>query len=574
MSKMGSERQVTVDPAISPYNWQEVRPGVFQTLNPNTGKPFGQEFSKQPDGRLVPMPQKRSMFQGVMDAYQENIGQPFVRSTPGQMLAGFLGVQSQGTNPEAYQFGQGASMVPGLGAPAGIFKAAAQLPNMIDAGQAGLGLIFGSKALKNGVTAKDAITAEQLMKNGATPNQIFQAGQGLFKGPDGNWRRMTSDIAMEDKFIKRIDEIGGGTILSGDYSLPALYENKALFEAYPQLKDVKVTFDPTLPANKHGSFSPQTKTLTLNPNKPAQTMHETLVHEIQHGIQGMEGWQQGGNAFAMLPENAKMASSKADEALMKIKDRMATVSQETGIPREKISAAARFFAAKKVGANPSREEINAAAELANAPQSVKAIIEDSTHYANIQNKLFEYKDDAYRHYTKLQGEAEAREVERQLQAERARRGLTNPNSRYDNLHFTDLIKKGDMTSNGVEVNWSESKDWLLRQQHTRGKGNVRLTGSEDLSNVDWNNIPVNREFNTGPGRDVGLSIRPFKRSVTLPDGSVIQGYNDPKGTIVYGYDKNGKFTMPVDTLKQMFKNNNEPDLFDSGLENPFLKGIR
>lgn len=456
MSKMGSERQVTIDPSVSVTDWKEVRPGVFQTIHPGTNKPFGQEFIKQPDGRLVPTPQKRSMFQGLFDSYQENIGQPFVRSTPGQMLAGFLGVESQGTNPEAYQFGQGASMVPGLGAPAGIFKAAAQIPNMIDVGQTGLGLIFGAKALKNGVTAKDAITAEQLLKNGVPPNQIFQAGQGLFKGPDGSWRRMTNDFPFEKSFTRNIESLKSADILHGDYELQQLYTNSALFDAYPELRKVKVTFDPTMAAHQEGSFNPITKTLRLNPSKDPKSMHETFVHEMQHYIQGKEGWQQGGNSFSMLPENAKQATAHAETALAKIKDRMQIASEKYNIPRAEIAAAARYQAAKKIGATPTKEELDAFRKLSNAPAEIQSIMKDSVSYADIQSQLGEYRDTAYKHYRNLQGEAEAREVERQLKLVREGGSLQNPNGKYDNLRFDDLIKRGDKTSYGVDIDWKET----------------------------------------------------------------------------------------------------------------------
>jgi hypothetical protein len=395
----------------------------------------------------------------INDAYQQYIGQPFVRSAPGQMAAGFLGVPSQGTSPDAYKTGEGLGMLPGLNAPKGAFqvavKAAANAPEIVDAGKTGLGLIFGSNALKHGVKASDAITAERLMKNGMTEKELFQQSKGMFQGPDGLWRRMTSDLAYEKPFVDTIRQLERSNNLNGDFSLGQLYTNKELFEAYPDLSKIKVTFDWNMQSNKHGSYSPSTKTLRLNPNSKPTDMYETLIHEIQHGIQTKEKWQQGGNPFSMLPPNVQRATGHAEAAKAKILDRVTDVSKRHGIPRDDIINATRFVALSKAGIDTTPQMKDAHARLSGivGADDLKEVIKDYASYGDIQAKTAKHTEAAFGDYKKLQGEAEAREVERQLQSERGRPGLNAPSGKYDNMYFGSLLKRGDTSSQGVDIDW-------------------------------------------------------------------------------------------------------------------------
>ena len=398
----------------------------------------------------------------INDAYQQYIGQPFVRSAPGQMAAGFLGVPSQNTSPDAYKTGEGLGMLPGLNAPKGAFqvaaKAAANAPELLEAGKTGLGLIFGANALKHGVKPSDAITAERLMKNGMTEKELFNQSNGLFQGPDGLWRRMTSDLAHEKPFIDTIRQLDRSNSLNGDFSLGQLYTNKQLFEAYPELSKVKVTFDWNMKSNQHGSYSPSTKTLKLNPNSKPSEMYETLIHEIQHGIQTQEKWQQGGNAFSMLPENVQRAVGHAEAAKAKILERVVDVSKRHNIPRDDIINATRFVALSNTGIDTTPAMKDAHARLMGivGANDLKEVIKDYARYGDIQAKTASHSEKAFMDYKKLQGEAEAREVERQLQSERGRPGLNAPSGKYDNTYFGSLIKKGDKTSAGVDVHWKDN----------------------------------------------------------------------------------------------------------------------
>ncbi len=70
-----------------------------------------------------------------------------------------------------------------------------------------------------------------------------------------------------------------------------------LFDAYPELKEMKVDGGET---QANGSFSPSTRTISLNKSLFADPdkLRSTLLHEIQHAIQDIEGFAAGSNAAA------------------------------------------------------------------------------------------------------------------------------------------------------------------------------------------------------------------------------------------------------------------------------------
>lgn len=122
-----------------------------------------------------------------------------------------------------------------------------------------------------------AVDAE---KQGFNAQEIFKS-TGFFKGADGQWR-----FEIDDSGAKYFPEkLAGGQKLLSD-----VLSHKELFEAYPELKFVKVRVSPNL--GKGAQYSESIKLLELGPG--AVKDKGILVHEIQHAIQGVEGTARGG----------------------------------------------------------------------------------------------------------------------------------------------------------------------------------------------------------------------------------------------------------------------------------------
>ncbi len=82
-----------------------------------------------------------------------------------------------------------------------------------------------------------------------------------------------------------------------------------LFDAYPELKEMKVDGGET---QANGSFSPSTRTISLNKSLFADPdkLRSTLLHEIQHAIQDIEGFAKGSNAAAAGTKARRIAAAK------------------------------------------------------------------------------------------------------------------------------------------------------------------------------------------------------------------------------------------------------------------------
>lgn len=75
-------------------------------------------------------------------------------------------------------------------------------------------------------------------------------------------------------------------------------ENDELFNAYPDLKRVKMVFTDQMPANVGGSYNEREHTIVVNTNYVGD-IASVLAHEVQHAIQHIEGFARGGSVERM-----------------------------------------------------------------------------------------------------------------------------------------------------------------------------------------------------------------------------------------------------------------------------------
>ncbi len=176
-----------------------------------------------------------------------------------------------------------------------------------------------SKTADNSLLAQ----AEHLLDTGVDSETVRQE-TGWYKGYDGQWRYEIDDSTFEfhpdgqftnpdvlryrelqKKFVngeitenefkemQSLTKVLEGVKITPD-TLGDVVSHKELFEAYPQLKNVKFTYN-TLDKKTLGSYSPSNKTITLNNNLIGdnEAIKNTLIHEIQHAIQDIEGFAQG-----------------------------------------------------------------------------------------------------------------------------------------------------------------------------------------------------------------------------------------------------------------------------------------
>ena len=173
-------------------------------------------------------------------------------------------------------------------------------------------------------------TAQEMEKDGADTETIRQK-TGWFHGADGKWRWEIDDSGMEfrrdgdaqllnepeyrrlqeltDKWAKSFEEDGTPLSASEEAEMTELQEKYSdmvwdekyllrdflkhdkLFKEYPYLNRVSLVFD-ELGAGENGYFDKRSNTIVLSDNLIGTT-ENTLIHEIQHVIQKIEGFANG-----------------------------------------------------------------------------------------------------------------------------------------------------------------------------------------------------------------------------------------------------------------------------------------
>ena len=144
----------------------------------------------------------------------------------------------------------------------------------------------------------DNLKVAEKMERGKKDAKAIKLATGWERGADGKWR-----YEMPDAKIKDMKDIGGGNIVKrfdddmlwNDGKLTDVIDAPGLFEAYPQLKDVRIDTDAIMndmPSN--GDYNAKTNTITIHADE-LKYMNSILNHEIQHAIQHIEGFTRGGS---------------------------------------------------------------------------------------------------------------------------------------------------------------------------------------------------------------------------------------------------------------------------------------
>lgn len=158
--------------------------------------------------------------------------------------------------------------------------------------------ITDTKYSISGVNAKTAdnsllMKAENMISEGVDSETVRQE-TGWYKGYDGKWRYEVDDSEME--VLKNLTSPRFANYKDGDaLKLGEVIKHDALFEAYPELRDLSVQLKTTLGKNVVGSYAADTDTLYVSGSiyMTDDMVKEMLIHEIQHKIQNIEGFARG-----------------------------------------------------------------------------------------------------------------------------------------------------------------------------------------------------------------------------------------------------------------------------------------
>jgi hypothetical protein len=134
-------------------------------------------------------------------------------------------------------------------------------------------------------TIKDNLSSAREMELAGKDAKTIRIATGWEKGADKKWKFEISSGKLK------------GEPRTVEGKLSDLLDNKELFEMYPQLKDVNVS----LRLNGFGTGDYSSRGIVVNGG--VRDMLSILNHEVQHAIQGIEGFARGGNIQEMTTKD-------------------------------------------------------------------------------------------------------------------------------------------------------------------------------------------------------------------------------------------------------------------------------
>ena len=263
-----------------------------------------------------------------------------------------------------------------------------------------LGIFAGPKA----ATANLAKLAEaQALQKAGTRGEDIWHQTGWFQAPDAGWRFEIPDGWAN--LSPNLPKSGGNVSIEQPFwpfqqklTLGDTLNHEALYQAYPQLKDIPVR-GLEGGTGLAGGFDPKARQMSLATNTPSG-MRDTALHETQHAVQHIEGMAEGGSPALYLPAGFHdMATEVADRG----KRLEAQLAKDIpGFDPAEVKLRLHFGITSS--GSPAENAMFAAFERHPAAAAYQELLDR-------QRALIRQYHDAIDEYKRLAGETEARLVE-------------------------------------------------------------------------------------------------------------------------------------------------------------------
>lgn len=300
----------------------------------------------------------------------------------------------------------------------------------------------------------DNLKVAEKMERGKKDAKAIKLATGWERGADGKWR-----YEMPDAKIKDMKDIGGGNIVKrfdddmlwNGGKLAYVIDAPGLFEAYPQLKDVRIDTDAIMndmPSN--GNYNAKTNTITIHADE-LKYMNSILNHEIQHAIQHIEGFGKGGSPEQMEKEfKAAQDEWKARAYAHELEEKAKEMGGEYNQSEVEKALIEEYKDLDMSDELPDKETRSKGFNYFARGYADRSMDDAIKRFRLNESTRSDF--DSYKEYLKLAGEVESRNVEKRL-------GMTDEERRNSLASETEDVNRDEqIVMNGNDASYSIVKD--------------------------------------------------------------------------------------------------------------------
>jgi hypothetical protein len=304
-----------------------------------------------------------------------------------------------------------------------------------------IGMIVG----KSAKGMQDLINQADLLSRQGIPDYKITEITGLEKVPMGQgrmpeWGKQISDVGVVIKQdalqrlktpIQKTLDYGKQTPVE-NITVGDLLDHPELFNAYPELKNIPAEKVSGMMFGTEAYFDPKSNIVGLkglNPymmdkvDKQLVDTTSSLLHELQHAVQTIEGFPRGGNTREFM----KKSTERVEQELRKVDDIFATKAsnltklQVTSNDLKNIvdfsKGKTRYLSDKQI-------------DVFSNPDMVD-IFQKYMKYQGLRDKVREREKQVFSNYKSLAGEAQARATQKQYESGKMTVPLTTYPESYD-----------------------------------------------------------------------------------------------------------------------------------------------
>lgn len=375
---------------------------------------------------------------------------------------------------------------------------------------------------KSNTAEKSTFEAAEDMYFEGIDYETIRQETGWYRGYDGMWRYEIDDSRMQLKTNANPRTLG------------ELVEHKELFEAYPQLASVRVEF--VNEKGISGSYNHGSNLITLSSElmQRPDDLKYTLIHEIQHAIQHIEGFTTGATVAywdKRLQNGYDSRTIKAQREYVQLRKEYQDVKEENPVfvaemealltqtptvPRAQMN----WETFEPIGEDPVEwQKFDAERDRLSEKYGEDKVFDFMDLKSNLSDAETKGGRTAEDLYYATAGEIEARDVSQRLSYDENERKQQSPRSRVENTEKDDVVfssQRGVSYSIDVDID-AEIKSYGVETKFNdyigMQKGVVSTLREEGFFD---NNVVTNEET----GMQIAITTKGIKE--TLGSGNRFQ----------------------------------------------------